>query len=102
MYESLPILKLPLSFTQNFWRAFHSHLLDDLEVVELPEIPRLCRDPDDDKVIATAIYGIADYIVTIDRDLLTRKLYCTVKATRHSCYLWQRIGIYLRPATIAS
>ncbi len=33
-------------------------------------MPRLCRDPDDDKVIAAAIYGLADFILTIDQDLL--------------------------------
>jgi putative PIN family toxin of toxin-antitoxin system len=51
-------------------RTFHSHLLDDIELITPPETPRLCRDPDDDKVIAAAIYGLADYIVTIDGDLL--------------------------------
>ena len=51
-------------------RAFHSHLLEDIEIVMPPETPRLCRDPDDDKVIAVAIYGLADYVVTVDQDLL--------------------------------
>ena len=50
-------------------RAFNSHLKDDLEMVQLPEVPRICRDPDDDKVIATAIYGMVDYLVTDDEDL---------------------------------
>jgi putative PIN family toxin of toxin-antitoxin system len=41
------------------------------EVVELPEsIPRICRDPDDDRVIACAVAGKADVIVTGDHDLL--------------------------------
>jgi len=50
-------------------RAFRSHLADDMEMIELPEIARVCRDPDDDKVIATAIYGMVDYLVTDDSDL---------------------------------
>jgi putative PIN family toxin of toxin-antitoxin system len=41
------------------------------EVVELPEsVPRICRDPDDDWVIACAVVGEADVIVSGDRDLL--------------------------------
>jgi putative PIN family toxin of toxin-antitoxin system len=41
------------------------------EVVELPEsIPRICRDPDDDRVIACAVAGKAEVIVSGDRDLL--------------------------------
>jgi putative PIN family toxin of toxin-antitoxin system len=41
------------------------------EVVELPEsIPRICRDPDDDRVIACAVTGEADVIVSGDEDLL--------------------------------
>jgi putative PIN family toxin of toxin-antitoxin system len=41
------------------------------EVVDLPEtIPRICRDPDDDQVIACAVVGQADVIVSGDRDLL--------------------------------
>jgi putative PIN family toxin of toxin-antitoxin system len=51
-------------------RAFESHLLYDIEIVDPAEVPQICRDPDDDKVIATAIYGLADYLVTIDQDLL--------------------------------
>lgn len=50
-------------------RTFRSHLVHDLEMVELPEIAPICRDPDDDKVIATAVYGQMDYLVTEDRDL---------------------------------
>ena len=41
------------------------------EVVDLPEsVPRICRDPDDDWVIACAVVGEADIIVSGDRDLL--------------------------------
>lgn len=41
------------------------------EVVDLPEtIPRICRDPDDDRLIACAVVGKADVIVSGDNDLL--------------------------------
>ncbi len=51
-------------------RTFREHLLADIEVIVPPETPRLCRDPDDDKVIAAAYYGLADYLLTVDKDLL--------------------------------
>ena len=41
------------------------------EVVDLPEtIPRICRDPDDDRISACAVVGEADVIVSGDNDLL--------------------------------
>lgn len=41
------------------------------EIAELPEsVPRICRDPDDDWVIACAVAGEADVIVSGDDDLL--------------------------------
>jgi len=41
------------------------------EVVDLPEsVPRICRDPDDDWMIACAVVGEADAIVSGDHDLL--------------------------------
>ncbi len=52
-------------------RMYQSHLADDIEVVDTPDVPSICRDPDDDKVIATAIYGLADFVLTVDLDLLT-------------------------------
>jgi putative PIN family toxin of toxin-antitoxin system len=45
-------------------------LLANAERVELPWIPRVCRDPKDDMVIATAIFGHATFIATEDKDLL--------------------------------
>lgn len=55
-------------------RSFQSHLLHDIELIEPAETPQLCRDPDDDKVIAAAIYGLVDYLITIDQDLLTEDI----------------------------
>ena len=41
------------------------------EVVDLPDtIPRICRDPDDDRLIACAVVGEADVILSGDDDLL--------------------------------
>lgn len=42
------------------------------EMQNLPdEIPAISRDPDDDKFIACAIAGRADFLVSGDQDLLT-------------------------------
>jgi uncharacterized protein len=42
------------------------------ELVDPPEeVPTISRDPDDDQVIACAVVGSADVIVSGDRDLLS-------------------------------
>ena len=40
------------------------------EVVQLTEIKAVCRDPEDDKFLATATAGAAEYLVSEDDDLL--------------------------------
>jgi putative PIN family toxin of toxin-antitoxin system len=40
------------------------------EMVTPLEAPRVCRDPDDDRILAIAITGAADALVTGDADLL--------------------------------
>ena len=52
-------------------QAFWSHLVHDIELVTLPNIPRVCRDPDDDKVLATALHGNVQFLITADEDLRT-------------------------------
>lgn len=52
-------------------RGFLTQLLAHLEMIDLPEIPAICRDPADDKVLATALWGAVDYLVTADGDLTT-------------------------------
>ena len=45
------------------------------EVVTPVEVPRVCRDPDDDQILAIAITGAADALVTGDADLLALGAY---------------------------
>ncbi len=52
-------------------RAFRSHLQYDIDIIHVPQIAPICRDPDDDVVIATAVFGAVDYLVTADADLHT-------------------------------
>ena len=51
-------------------RAFRNCLVDAIDLIELRAFPSICRDPDDDKVIATAVQGEADYLLTADADIL--------------------------------
>jgi putative PIN family toxin of toxin-antitoxin system len=39
------------------------------------QIPKLCRDPDDDQVLADALINKINFIITGDKDLLTIKDY---------------------------
>jgi len=50
-------------------RIFLTQLRHEMEIIDLPQIAAICRDPDDDKVIATAVYGAVDYLATADDDL---------------------------------
>src|SRR3954466_3942243 len=54
-------------------------LLSQAELVELSDIPAVTRDPNDDKFLATARAGGADYVVSEDRDLLDIEEYQGVK-----------------------
>jgi uncharacterized protein len=51
-------------------REFIAELRAASLLVELSGTLRACRDPDDDKLLETAILGAADYLVTGDQDLL--------------------------------
>ena len=54
-----------------------SDLCEMVKPVALPK--RICRDPDDDIVLATALAGRADLIVTGDDDLLVLKTFSGIR-----------------------
>jgi putative PIN family toxin of toxin-antitoxin system len=43
------------------------------EIVKPQRIEKIVRDPNDDFIIATAVAGKAEYLVTLDKDLLVIK-----------------------------
>jgi predicted nucleic acid-binding protein len=45
-------------------------ILEQAEAVDIDETPPISRDPKDDKFLATALTGAADYLVSEDQDLL--------------------------------
>jgi len=52
------------------------HILPFFEVVEVnAQAAQVCRDPQDDKFLACAVAGTADFLVTCDRDLLDLERY---------------------------
>lgn len=60
-----------LGFTQPETREVLSLLRGEMEVVKPVSLDQpVCRDPDDDVVLATALGGNCDCIVTGDKDLL--------------------------------
>jgi len=64
--------KLQRYFSEEERKHFVALIMALSECVDLPDnIPSVCRDPDDDRMIACAVAGRADVIVSGDNDLLS-------------------------------
>lgn len=62
-------------------------IVSNAEVVAIPEVLPVSRDPKDDKFLATAKAAGADYVVTEDTDLLDLKEYEGVKIITGAAFL---------------
>lgn len=67
-----------------------AELLEVAELVEPAELPRnACRDPADIPVLASAVAAHADWLITVDKDLLTMVSYGNVYIIKPAVF-WQR------------
>jgi putative PIN family toxin of toxin-antitoxin system len=56
-------------------------ILEQAEIVDITDIPPVSRDSKDDKFLATAHVGAAEYLVSEDQDLLVLRTYGPVTIT---------------------
>ena len=79
-----PRLKKPYGHTDDDVRAWQEKLseIGFLWTKPLPKIGNICRDPDDDHVIATAVAVKAKWIVTGDLDLLDLGEYQSIRIVK--------------------
>jgi hypothetical protein len=71
--ELAEVLRLRLGMTKQHAKASSRAFIKISEVVKPIIIEPVTRDPDDDYILATAFAGNADYLVTLDKDLLVLK-----------------------------
>lgn len=64
------ILTGRFAFARNRARLIRDELEAVVDLVEPDRLPAVSRDPDDDHVLAAAVAGLADAVVTGDKDLL--------------------------------
>ncbi len=65
------VLAEKFEFSRDAARATRSEIESLADVVEPDVVPKVCRDPDDDQVLAAAVTAEVDAIVTGDEDLLS-------------------------------
>jgi uncharacterized protein len=64
-----------------------ARLLERQSTIVIPiEIEKVCRDPFDDYVLAAAIEGCVEYLVTEDKDLLVLKSYKNIQIVNISTF----------------
>ena len=63
----------PFQLTEQEANRVLEDILTFSQIVSPTEIPQVCRDPTDNIVLACALEGNAEYVVTGDPDLLTLK-----------------------------
>lgn len=62
-------------------------VLSQAEVVDVPAVPAIARDPKDDKFLATAASAAADYLVSEDEDLLVLRMHGETQIVNAAAFL---------------
>jgi putative PIN family toxin of toxin-antitoxin system len=83
------ILLGKFGFSATASRAARAELDSLAEVVEPFQVPRVCRDPGDDEVLATASAAKVEMIVTGDKDLLVLSSYEGIAIVTPAAFLRQ-------------
>lgn len=77
--ELTEILTKKIDYSPDKIRQITDQLEDLIEIVQPDEVIRVCRDPNDNRVLEAAVAGKCDFIVTGDRDLLVLKKYKNIR-----------------------
>ena len=76
--------------------ALYAAISSVLVCIDAPPLARpVCRDPDDDQVLACALAANADLIVSCDKDLLVLALHGNIpimNVSQANAWLWTRTG----------
>lgn len=88
--EFQEVLVRKFSFPVRVAREVRAEFETLADIVEPREVPNICRDPDDNQVLAAAREGSAEQIITGDLDLLELGSYKHVAILSPAKYLEQR------------
>jgi putative PIN family toxin of toxin-antitoxin system len=77
--ELAEVLCLRLDMTKQHAKASSRAFIKIAQLVKPTLIEPVTRDPDDDYILSTAVTGNANYIVTLDEDLLVLQEYRGIK-----------------------
>lgn len=77
--ELTEVLSVKFRYNNSRISEVVAHILADAEIVEPATFDtQICRDPDDDAILGTAVAGNADCIITGDNDLLVLERFLDV------------------------
>jgi len=79
LVELTTVLRGGIGWDDNLAYRWHQRISSRFHMIHPSVQVDVCRDPSDDKFLACALSGEADYIVSNDHDLLDLKEFASVK-----------------------